>query len=525
MTFEIIFKEARSFTLELKGAGIYQTEEEYEIYVNDRPVIKTNKIVQTVDGLKPDTEYRIFVKQGELCSETALLKTDYESYTLNVRDFGALGDGQRDDTGSIQAAIYSCPRDGRVLIPKGVYKITSLFMKSDMRFELAEGAVLSAITEREKFPVLPGLIESYDESGEYNLGTWEGNPLDMFAAIITCINVSNVMIYGKGTIDGCANHDNWWKNPKQKRIAWRPRQIFMNHCENMTVQGICVTNSPSWNLHPYFSKNLRFIDLQILNPKDSPNTDGLDPESCENVEIIGVYFSLGDDCIAIKSGKIYMGAKYRTSSRNLMIRQCCMRDGHGSITIGSEMAAGVLNLTVKDCLFLNTDRGLRIKTRRGRGEAAVIDDIVFENIRMDHVMTPFVINSFYFCDPDGYTEYVRTKEKLPVDERTPGIRKLAFRDIVCENCHVAAAFMYGLPERRIERVEMKNISVGYAENPMVGVPAMMEGITPSRKKGIYANNIAELIIENVSIRGCEGEELVTEHIGKLTIDGEQKQSD
>lgn len=518
MKFDIIFKEARSFTLECIDAGIYQLDGEYEIYVNDRLADRTDKVVYTVNGLKPDEEYRICLKCGDEISDTVTIKTDHESYTLNVRDFGALGDGMRDDTGSIQAAIYSCPKDGRVLLPRGVYKVTSLFMKSDVRFEIEEGAVLSAITDREKFPVLPGLIESYDEDSEYNLGTWEGNPLDMFAAIITCINVSNVTIYGKGVIDGCADHENWWKNPKLKRIAWRPRQIFMSHCDNMTVQGIRVMNSPSWNLHPYFSKNLKFIDLEILNPKDSPNTDGLDPESCENVEIIGVYFSLGDDCIAIKSGKIYMGSKYKVPSKNLMIRQCCMRDGHGSITIGSEMAAGVMNLTVKDCLFLNTDRGLRIKTRRGRGEDAIIDDVVFENIHMDHVMTPFVINSFYFCDPDGYTEYVRSKEPLPVDERTPDIRKLAFRNITCDNCHVAAAFMYGLPERKIERVEMKNISVNYAEKPMKGVPAMMEGMTPSVKHGIYANNIGVLEIENVTIEGCEGEVLTAEHIDTLISD-------
>lgn len=515
MQVTVIFTEARSFTMELVDAGIYETESEYEVWINGKSAGSYKKIVQTIGGLKPDSEYQVSVHMNGEETEAVTVKTLKESYTLNVRDFGAAGDGVRDDTTSIQAAIYACPKDGRVLVPRGVYKVTSLFMKSDIRFEIAEGAVISGITERERFPVFPGIIENYDENEEYNLGTWEGNPLDMFTAIITCVNVSNVMIYGQGTIDGCADHENWWNNPKIRRIAWRPRQIFMNHCENMIVQGICVKNSPSWNIHPYFSNNLKFIDLRILNPKDSPNTDGLDPESCENVEIIGVYFSLGDDCIAIKSGKIYMGSKYKVPSKNLMIRQCCMRDGHGSITIGSEMAAGVVNLTVRDCLFINTDRGLRIKTRRGRGEDAIINDVVFENIKMDHVMTPFVINSFYFCDPDGRTEYVRTKEALPVDERTPNIRQLAFRNITCENCHVAAAFLYGLPERKIEKVEMKNISVRYAEKPIADVPAMMEGITAYTKHGVYANNIKTLVIENVSIEGCEGEVFELENIDDL----------
>ena len=179
--------------------------------------------------------------------------------------------------------------------------------------------------------------------------------------------------------------------------------VFLERCEIAVLQGITVQNSPSWNLHPYFSDNLRFLDTKVLNPKDSPNTDGLDPESCKNVEITGVYFSLGDSCIAIKIGKIYMGATYKRPCENITIRQCCMRDGHGALTIGSEMAGGVKNLTVGDCMFLHTDRGLRIKTRRGRGKDAVIQGILFENITMDHVMTPFVINCFYFCDPDGHS--------------------------------------------------------------------------------------------------------------------------
>lgn len=291
--------------------------------------------------------------------------------------------------------------------------------------------------------------------------------------------------------------------------------IFLNHCEDVVIQGIQVQNSPSWNLHPYFSDHLRFIDLTVTNPKISPNTDGLDPESCKDVEIVGVSFSLGDDCIAVKSGKIYMGARYKTPCEDIMIRQCCMRDGHGSITIGSEMAGGVKNLTVRDCKFLSTDRGLRIKTRRGRGKDAVIDGILFENIRMDHVMTPFVINSFYFCDPDGHTEYVRTKEALPVDERTPEIKSLTFRGIEASNCHVAAAYMYGLPEKKIENVVMEHVHVTYAREAQSDVPAMMDGLDACCRMGVYADNIEHLVLHDVTIEGQTGEAFILNHIDQL----------
>lgn len=298
--------------------------------------------------------------------------------------------------------------------------------------------------------------------------------------------------------------------------AFRPRMFFINHCEKITIQGIRFCNSPSWTLHPYFSNDLKFYNLTIENPSDSPNTDGLDPESCKGIEIAGIRFSLGDDCIAVKSGKIYMGKKYKTPSEDIRIRQCLMENGHGAVTIGSEMAGGVKNLVVEECLFSHTDRGLRIKTRRGRGEDAVLDKITFRKIKMDHVMTPFVVNSFYFCDPDGKTEYVQSREWMPVDERTPCIKRLAFEDIDARNCHVAAAYFDGLPEQKIEEIEMKNISVTYAENPKCDVPAMSSGVRACSLNGIYANNIKHLILEKVSIVGQKGDAITISGVDKIT---------
>ena len=193
-----------------------------------------------------------------------------------------------------------------------------------------------------------------------------------------------------------------------------------------------------------------------------------------------------------------------------------MRDGHGSVTIGSEMAGGVQNLTVQNCLFINTDRGLRIKTRRGRGKDAVIDGILFDNIQMDQVMTPFVINCFYYCDPDGHTEYVRCKDALPVDERTPEIRTLVFHRIEAKNCHVAGAFFYGLPEKKIRRVIMEHVHITYDENPTAGVPAMLDGIDPCTKMGIFADNIEELVLRDVNIEGQDGEAFTLRNIDKLS---------
>lgn len=512
MNINVIFKNARCAALELKDESVFETAHSWKISVNGTFYKESNRVITMIYGLQPETDYIIQAEwEGEVASVS--FQTDYEFVSMNVKDFGAKGDGVNDDTPFIQAAIMACPANSRVVVPAGEYKITSLFLKDNLNLELEEGAVLSAWTEREKFPVLQGAYTSPDGTEEILLGTWEGEAMPMFAGIITGINVKNAVVYGPGTINGNASRENWWDRPKVIRIAARPRMVFLNHCENVVLAGITVKNSPSWNIHPFFSNHLRFIGLSILGPKDSPNTDGLDPESCDDVEIVGVYFSVGDDCIAVKSGKIEVGAKYKTPSSNITIRQCCMRDGHGSITLGSEMAGGVKNLRALDCVFLHTDRGLRIKTRRGRGKDAIIDGILFEHIKMDHVMTPFVINSFYFCDKDGHSDYVQCKDPLPVDDRTPFVKSLAFHNIHAENCHVAAAFFYGLPEQKIEQVEMKHVYVNYAQEAKSGKPAMMDGIPDEIcKMGIYANNIHKLVLENVIVEGADGEAIHIENV-------------
>lgn len=519
MKINCLFKTARNVCFEIEDGGIFFSRDKYKIYVNESFYGACERTVSAVYGLKPDTDYLISIR-SEQEKELGVLSvhTDFEFVTLDVRSFGAKGDGTADDTSYIQAAIMACPKDSRVLLPKGIYRTHGLFLKSDISLELAKDAVLLADTDRWKYPILPGLIESYDEKAEYNLGTWEGNPLKMFTGVLCGINVCNVRIYGEGCVQGNASDKDWWENAKVMNGAFRPRLLFLNHCENIEVQGLLFENSPSWTIHPYFSKQLGFYDLKIKNPEDSPNTDGLDPESCENIQIKGIHFSLGDDCIAIKSGKIYMGKKYKVATRNVDVSQCLMEKGHGAVTIGSEMAAGIKDVQIHDCLFRHTDRGLRIKTRRGRGRDAVLNQIVFDHIVMDEVMTPFVVNCFYCCDPDGRTQYVQSKEAYPVDERTPIVQGLCFKNIEAKNCHVAAAFFDGLPEEKIKEIRMENVSISFADKAKTDVPAMSFSVAPCSKLGIYASNVEKLFLKKVQVEGQEGEKILLNQVDEVIED-------
>lgn len=443
---------------------------------------------------------------------TEVIKTAYESALLNVRDFGALGDGVHLDTAAIQAAIASAPKGARVVLPKGVYRSTPIFLKSHMTLELQEGAVLLGHEEREAYGMLPSKIAMAAQDIPRYLSFWEGEPTKAYASLLTGIDLEDVKIVGQGIVDANAQKGTWWIEPRVKRGAWRPRTIYLVNCHNILVEGITIRNSPSWTVHPVRCSHIQFLNLSLQNPKESPNTDGIDPESCQHIHIIGVEFSLGDDCIAIKSGKYVLPQKELVPSENIRIRNCMMAYGHGAVVIGSEVSGGVRNVVVEKCFFKNTDRGIRIKTRRGRGSTAIIDQIYVKNIKMDGVLTPFTINSFYFCDSDGKTEYVWSKEKLPKDERTPFIGTLVFENIECINTEVCAGFIYGLPEENIRSLEFKNVKIKYKKEAVPDYPEMLSFQQKLVKAGFIFKNVIRLRLENVEVIESMGQSIDIENV-------------
>ena len=509
-----LFIGSVSACFELENTSAYYSENEYSVTLDGKKMFSANTNVFSLFGLKPDREYALEVTGQEVLK----FRTAKETCAVNVRDFGAAGDGKADDTVSIQTAVNCLPAGGRLFIPDGVYNIAPINLKSHITVELAENAVLLGITDTKRYPVVPGELVDIETGEAVHFGTWEGNAVPMHQALLFAEYAEDIKIVGRGTVDGNAQNSQWWINVKDREIG-RPRLIFFNRCRNVTVHGITAQNAASWQLHPYFSQELDFLDLTINAPKNSPNTDALDPEACDAVNIIGCKFSVGDDCIAIKSGKIEIGRKYKQPADHHTIRNCIMQFGHGAITLGSEMAGGVTNLTVNRCIFNHTDRGLRIKTRRGRGKDAVIDGVLFENIKMDGVLTPIVINMWYnCCDPDRFSEYNTTREKLPVDDRTPHLGKFTFRDMECLNCHVAACYCDGLPEMPIDDITVENIKFTYDPEAQPGVPAMRNNAEKMCRAGMYFDNVKKLTIKNVQVKGCDGEELLAHNVDELIKD-------
>lgn len=501
MQLSILHLAARTVTIQLDDGGLYNTTVPYDLYLNGEFWVHADTVVTTLYYMEPDTDYVLEVRSGDAAVGSLCFHTAWESYTMDVRDFGAVGDGKHDDTAAIQAAISCCPAQGRVLIPAGDYSVLPLFLKSHITLELQYGATLLLNTDRSRFPILPGMTLSTDETDDYNLGSWEGNPLDTFASFLTGVEVEDVLICGEGVLDGQAQLSDWWVDHRTRRGAWRPRMLFLARCRRVVMQGLTVRNSPCWNLQPYFSQDLGFYNLFIQAPANSPNTDGFDPESCTHIRMAGTHFSVGDDCIALKSGKLYMGRRYKTPISDVEISHCLMEDGHGGVTIGSEIAGGAHDITVHHCVMRHTDRGLRIKTRRGRGRDSVIDGVTFDHVVMEHVGTPLVVNALYYCDPDGKSDYVQSREKQPVDARTPHVGTICFRDVQASDV-TCAAYILGLPEEPVEHVVMQNVTISCDPDAAPMVPAMACGVEPCKQTGIVAINVDEVTLDNVIITGA-----------------------
>ena len=515
---KLLFSGPTSACFELTNDSPYYAPETYTLYLNDERLRTGDTNVFSLFGLKPDTAYTLRL-EGENLRALLDFRTRAERCAISARSFGAVGDGVADDTAALQAAISFLPEGGRLFFPPGAYRTLPLALKSHITLEFAEGAVLLGSTERTRYPILPGTLPDLNSGREIFFGGFEGNAIPMYQSLITAQYAEDITIIGPGKVDGNAQNSDFWTGYRDFPAA-RPRLFFFNRCRDITLHGIQACNSPSWQLHPYYCQNVSFYDVQVTAPKDSPNTDALDPESCDGVNIIGCRFNVGDDCIAIKSGKIELGSTLNRPADHHTIRNCLMEFGHGAVTLGSEIGAGVRNLSVSRCVFHGTDRGLRIKTRRGRGKNCRVDKVTFENIHMDGVLTPVVINMWYnCCDPDRESEYVWSRERLPVDDRTPHLGRFCFRNITCENAEVAACYIDGLPESPLDEVAFENVSVRFAGNARPGIPAMKNFAREHCRLGFYFDNVRRVRLKNVTLRGAEGETVIADHCEAVEREG------
>lgn len=410
-------------------------------------------------------------------------------HVYNIVDYGAQQDSGILATEAIAKAIAAASEagGGTVYVPAGTFLTGAIFLTSNIELRLNPGAVLSFSTSPDDFPA----VES----------RWEGVKRQVHAPCINGFDAQNVSITGSGTIEG--NGQPWWdkhRNRPEELEYPRPTTIGFYNCRRVTIKDVNIRNSPSWTVNPICCYDVTVDNVSIYNPADSPNTDGINPESCTNVRISNCNIDVGDDCIAIKAGT--EDTAERVPCENITITNCTMVHGHGAVVLGSEMSGNIRNVTISNCTFKQTDRGIRLKSRRGRG--GIVEDIRISNIVMEDVICPIKLNLYYFCGPRGKEKYVWDKHPYPVTEETPCFRRIHFANITARNVHAAAGFLYGLAEQYISEITFNDIDISMATDAIPGYPAMMAGIDKMQRRGFYLGNVRDIRFNRVTIENHEG---------------------
>jgi polygalacturonase len=429
---------------------------------------------------------------------------------INVQQFGADATGVTASTAALQRAIDTAAQGigGCVFLPAGNYLTGTLWMRSNVALELDAGAVISAQAEVQAFPVCHS--------------AWEGPASPCHASLIVGEGLRNVTLKGRGTIDGRGAF--WWDLfHRQELKHTRPHLVRLVDCKEVSIDGLNFINSPRWTINPVACEDVTITGITIQNPDDSPNTDGINPDSCSNVKISDCRIDVGDDCVAIKSGSEEDARPNPRPCQNITVNNCTMLHGHGGVVIGSETSGGIRNISISNCIFSGTERGLRVKSRRGRG--GIVEDIRADNIGMDDVLCPIVVNMFYACGASADDE-IFSPNALPVTELTPRVSRLRFSKIAVRGAKFAAAYILGLPELPVEDISLVDVSI-YMDrgNKTAGAPAMAVGCGEMCRAGFVVQNASRLVMRQVEVHDQLGPAMVAKNIGEIEISDVRARSD
>ena len=215
--FYLLYKSSTSACFELDNREAYYSPSVYTILLDGEKVREGNTNVFSLFGLKPDTEYELTLVSAD-DQETLRFKTLEETCALNVRDFGAVGDGVKDDTDAIRTALSFLPEGGRLYFPAGTYLTLPQALKSNITIEIGEGAVILGSPDREKYPILPGEVRNMNDGEKMIFGAFEGNVCEMYQSLFTAAYAQNITIIGPGTVDGNGGGGDFWTN--FKNFCW-----------------------------------------------------------------------------------------------------------------------------------------------------------------------------------------------------------------------------------------------------------------------------------------------------------------
>ncbi|MGN6817446.1 MAG: glycoside hydrolase family 28 protein [Sphingomonas sp.] len=398
--------------------------------------------------------------------------------SVSVVEYGAKGDGVTLNSGAFKKAIaaLAAKGGGRVVVPAGRFLTGPIHLDSNIELHVADGATILFSTNPADFPIV--------------LTRFEGVEMMGLSPLVYAHGKRNVAVTGSGTLDGQSSDRNWWswkgrwhgtldngwrdgmpnqldarkrlfdmadrRVPVEKRVFGltdhlRPTFIEPYACENVLIEGVKLRGAPFWQVHPVLCRNVTVRNLDILG--HGPNNDGCDPESCTDVLIENVLFDTGDDCIAVKSGRNEDGRRVGVPSRNFVIRNCTMREGHGGITIGSEISGGCGNVFAERCAMdsPNLDFAIRFNNNATRG--GLLEGFHYRDISVGQVKQAVIACDFNY-------------EEGAKGGFTPVLRDVTIERLTARHS-VMALDSQGLPNAPIERVRLSECSFDGVTSPSV----------------------------------------------------------
>jgi polygalacturonase len=392
-----------------------------------------------------------------------------------------------------------------VVFPAGRYLTGAIVLESNITLWLDAGAELLYSGDPADSPLVPS--------------RWESTRAYTHAPLIYANGKTNIAVVGRGIINGQGR--NWWwrsvrypdsaARARPAQDAWlklfqrieggaqpgredfhlaadylRPSLVQFYRCHNVLVEGVTLTESPMWLLHPVFSEDVSVRGVTFLST--GPNGDGIDVDSCRDVRISDCFFSTGDDCVVIKSGRDADGRKAAQPTEHVTIVNCVMYKGHGAIVVGSETAAGIRDVVASNIIARGTDRGIRLKSNRGRG--GVIENVRFENFVIEDATASAVEITALYSDDHG---------RITATGHPPLFRNLAFSGLTIVNARQVAD-IEGIPERAIENFRFSDVNA-------------------TGSAGFTCRYAGEIELRDVRVEAASGPAFLFEHVRGLKIDG------
>jgi polygalacturonase len=375
---------------------------------------------------------------------------------LNVRTFGAVGNGTTKDTAAFQKALDICAvaKGGVVVVPAGDYLIGSIELKSYTTLRLEKGAHLMGSPNLEDYPVIKV--------------RWEGRWIDGHRALIFARNAGHFRIVGPGKISG---------NPALggREMPRRPVLIEPINCIDVRLEGFATEHQSMWSIHPTYCVNVMAKNLVIRST--GGNGDGIDVDSCKNVRIESCDIDTSDDCIAIKSGRGMEGYRLARPTENVLISRCTLGAGiFAGIGIGSETSGGIRDVRIEHCKFTHAKTfAVYIKSNIGRG--AFIEDISARDLDVATAPGGFLrINLTGSGIPDA--------EPVTGDEGIPAAKNFSFRDVKV-NCGTLVDAAQTSPVKPINGFSLVDVS-------------------GACQKAITLANLTNAVLRDIQVTGYEG---------------------